>query len=652
VAVDENLPRAELIDAIANGPPADSAAAAPTVSVAGGVDGPGLDALRVIAAVKNFYRHHNPDRVPATDGRGLSAEPLDARGQPDLSRGEPWGPLIVLDRIDGGSFGDVFRAFDPALKKLVALKRTRYSSAADAARAAHEAQRLANIQPHPNVITVYGACNVNGVVGIWMELLRGLTLQRLVNDEGELGYVEATHYGECVCRALSHIHAAHMLHRDVKPANVMKAAGGRIVLIDFGSGGDIAPIGAGQPERLVGTLPYMAPELFEGRPATQQTDIYSLGVLLFNLVTAKYPVVGNSRGEIEAAHKAGRRELLSDARADLPTPFLKVVEKAIAPDPAQRYRTAGELRNDLAALVSPEPVPITTAPATSARKLAASIAFGVAAAVTGLGMVSSRFFNAAMGRSEFANETVWDWFTWGVTSSVAPTLMAVIAFLALTLLTEGGRLFCDWLSYARAVQIRLIALLRRLRLDEVSNLAACAVLASSVALIVVWWYFTYSNPILSKFIALSSPDISSAPDISFLSPQFESDRQLYRMGFTAAIVASVVAWYPAVRLALWKRERINPWIVAGGTACLLLSLVFLDFPYRFIGWDARKFREVKWRDETCFLLGERQAEELLFCPQQRPRNKIVRSSDPDLRVTEVIGDMFRDVDTPSPDHGR
>jgi serine/threonine protein kinase len=144
--------------------------------------------------------------------------------------------LIVLERIDGGSFGDVFRAWDPALAKVVALKRSRYSSATDAARAVREGQRLARIPPHPNVITVYGACEINGVVGIWMEFLSGRTLQRVVKDEVKISCAEATHYGASLCRALSHIHGAGVLHRDLKAANVMKAAGGRIVLLDFGSG--------------------------------------------------------------------------------------------------------------------------------------------------------------------------------------------------------------------------------------------------------------------------------------------------------------------------------------------------------------------------------------------------------------------------------
>ena len=343
----EQRPGPPLIaDAIANGLPVDwgDRQGMPESTTIGGV----LDPLHAIAAIAEFHRRHDP-AVAASLGEVFSVanhHPRDAHEQPDLSAGKGWGPLIVLERIDGGSFGDVYRAWDPALAKVVALKRTRYSTAADAARAALEAQRLANIPPHPNVITVYGACSVDGEVGIWMEFLRGRTLQRIVESEGELGLAEATHYGECLCRALSHVHNAQVLHRDVKAGNVMRAAGGRIVLIDFGAGETMASLNAGEPGRLVGTLPYMAPELFEGKPTSPQSDIYSLGVLLFNLVTDRYPVVGHSRGDFEEAHKAGYRTLLSDVRSDLPLPFVRVVERAMAANLQQRYRTAGEFLHD------------------------------------------------------------------------------------------------------------------------------------------------------------------------------------------------------------------------------------------------------------------------------------------------------------------
>jgi hypothetical protein len=653
VSTDEDPRHRQIIDAIANGLPGDGTARQ-DVSDPGANGSDKLSALQAIAAIAEFHRGHNPDVSAASLGDVLNAADArfpDLRLQPDLSKGESWGPLIVLERIDGGSFGDVFRAWDPALAKVVALKRSRYSSAADAARAALEARRLANIPPHPNVITVHGACNINGVVGIWMEFLRGRTLQRLVNDEAELGWVEATHYGECLCRALSHIHGAQLLHRDLKAANVMKAAGGRIVLIDFGSGGEIAPLGAREPDRLVGTLPYMAPELFEGKPATQQTDIYSLGVLLFNLVTGSYPVSGNTREDFETAHKHGRRILLSDVRSDLPMPFVRVVERAMAPNLEQRYRTAGEFLLELvpsavAPLVAPEH--IAKSGRVDRTRTVLRSALGVGSAVMGLGVVNSRFFNLALGRSDFVNEYPWTWLYWGARSIVAPAFLSLVALLGIALCRECGRLLVAGSPRARALAQRTGRAVHRFRLDDVSTLGSCALLGSSLALLGAWWYFTYREPTIGKLIAATSPDIStvSAKSLAFLSPRFRDDHELYRETFIAVSIFCAMLWYPAIRLATQKGQIMNQGLLAGGAAVLLLSLLLLDFPYRLLAsWESRTLEEVKWHGASCFILGERQIDLLLFCPETPPpRNRIVHKNDPDLEDTHEVKDIFMNVD--------
>ncbi len=255
-----------------------------------------LEELRLIQKIGEFHRLRMAEGSDEVSSLGDELASADASAPPDLSVGQPWGPLIVLERIGGGSFGNVFRAWDPALAHLVALKRVRTSP-----RALREAQLLARVR-HPNVITVYGACELNGEVGIWMELLRGRTLERAMRDEGALGWEEATHIGECLCRALSAAHRAGVLHRDIKAANVMKVAGGRIALLDFGIGADIA-VDTSDTRRVVGTPLYMAPEIFEGQPATPQSDIYSLGVLLFYLVTGSYPVYGKSRRRSTGPHR-------------------------------------------------------------------------------------------------------------------------------------------------------------------------------------------------------------------------------------------------------------------------------------------------------------------------------------------------------------
>jgi hypothetical protein len=128
---------------------------------------------------------------------------------------------------------------------------------------------------------------------------------------------------------------------------VMREDGGRVVLMDFGAGRSMETSASG-PDPLAGTPLYLCPERLRGGPPTAATDIYSLGVLLYHLVTQEYPIEGATRAEVEAAHRTGRRARLRDRRADLPDAFVAAVERAIAPDAAARFATAGEFEEALA----------------------------------------------------------------------------------------------------------------------------------------------------------------------------------------------------------------------------------------------------------------------------------------------------------------
>ena len=216
------------------------------------------------------------------------------------------------------------------------------ASLSDPTRVVNEGRLLARVR-HPHVITVYGAEPRDGSVGIWMEFIRGRTLHQIVEQQGPLGAREATGVGTDLCRALSAVHGAGLLHRDVTAQNVMREDGGRVVLMDFGAGHERHDTSPRSGKDVTGTPLYMAPELFAGEPADVRTDIYALGVLMFHLVTGSFPVVGRSLADLGAAHRAGPRTRLRDLRADLPAPFVRAVETAVAADPADRFQTAGAL---------------------------------------------------------------------------------------------------------------------------------------------------------------------------------------------------------------------------------------------------------------------------------------------------------------------
>ena len=147
-----------------------------------------------------------------------------------------------------------------------------------------------------------------------MELIRGRTLDAELRTRGIFSAQEAKLIGLDLCRALAAVHDAGLVHRDIKARNVMREGGGRIVLMDFGTG---VSAESGLTD-VAGTPLYLAPEIFAQQGATRASDIYSLGVLLFHLVSGAYPVSGTDRIEIQRGHDEGRRTRLRDIRPDLP----------------------------------------------------------------------------------------------------------------------------------------------------------------------------------------------------------------------------------------------------------------------------------------------------------------------------------------------
>ena len=260
-----------------------------------------------------------------------------------------WGHLRLVERIGRGAFGEVYRAWDTRLDREVALKLLPAGpSSGDRAASAiiHEGRLLARVR-HPNVVTIYGAEQIADQIGLWMEFVRGHTLEQILDQRKVVSAAEAVGIGLELCRAMSAVHGAGLLHRDIKTHNVMRAEDGRIVLMDFGTGRDLEDDAASD---LAGTPLYLAPEVLQGQRATVRSDIYSLGVLLYHLVTGSYPVHARTLREVRRAHERGERTAVQTARRDVPPKLARVIERAIDPRPERRYESADALGADLAAL--------------------------------------------------------------------------------------------------------------------------------------------------------------------------------------------------------------------------------------------------------------------------------------------------------------
>jgi serine/threonine-protein kinase len=308
--------------------------------------------LRDIAAVVDAHREATPLR--------------DADFAHSPTRVDPssvWGHLKVLEKVGRGAFAAVYRAHDPRLERDVALKlfRTFGGEARDSTNAIlREGRLLARIK-HPNVVTVYGVDEADGSVGLLMEFIKGRALSSIVHNDGPMSAGEAALVGHQVCSALAAVHAAGMIHRDIKAQNVMREEGGRIVLMDFGIGWDCRK--ASELEGGVfGTPLYLAPELFEKNAPTIQSDVYSVGVLLYYLVSGEFPRAGASLTQIREAHRGGPIRSLREARPHLASGFPEIVDRALASAPSDRFSSAIEMQMALAHVLTVVPSRLSALP--------------------------------------------------------------------------------------------------------------------------------------------------------------------------------------------------------------------------------------------------------------------------------------------------
>jgi beta-lactam-binding protein with PASTA domain/predicted Ser/Thr protein kinase len=294
------------------------------------------------------------------------------------------GRYLVIRKLGTGGMATVYLAEDQELGRRVAIKTLDERHAQDeqfVERFRREAKSAA-VLSHPNIVAVYDRGQFDGTYYIAMEYLEGKTLKELLVSRGATPVRIAVDYARQILAALEFAHRNGIVHRDIKPHNVIVAPDGRVKVMDFG----IARSGSSQVTEagsIIGTAQYLSPEQARGAPAGPPADIYSTGIVLYEMLTGSVPFTGDTPLEVAMQHLSAIPEAPSKKRADIPHELDAIVLRALAKDPEQRYKSARDMDADLARFAAG----LSVSPAT--EEAATSVLAGAGAATAATSVIGS-----------------------------------------------------------------------------------------------------------------------------------------------------------------------------------------------------------------------------------------------------------------------
>jgi Protein kinase domain len=260
--------------------------------------------------------------------------------------GETFGSYQIESLLGRGGMGSVYLATHERLGRKVALKAIAPALALDEdfrARFLRESQLAASLD-HPNVIPIYDADEVDGVLYLAMRYVSGPSLRELIRERGSLTADETVQIVEQIAGALDDAHGAGLVHRDVKPANILLAEGrDHAYLCDFGLAKRTSSRELTHTGSFLGSVDYCAPEQIQGRPIDGRADVYSLGCVAFHCLAGHAPYLRDTEFAVLQAHLLDPPPPLSSVRSDVPGAWDDGIARALAKDPADRYQTAGAL---------------------------------------------------------------------------------------------------------------------------------------------------------------------------------------------------------------------------------------------------------------------------------------------------------------------
>jgi serine/threonine protein kinase len=259
------------------------------------------------------------------------------------------GRYELREPIAAGGMATVYKAWDTRVERIVAIKILRSLAKTDRRaierfrREAHAAARLS----HPNAVTIYDFLEENGEHYLIMEYVDGVNLKQYLGQKGTLAPAEAVQITSQICSVLQVAHAQGFIHRDIKPQNIMIAKDGQAKLTDFGIVRVMEAAGLTNTGIVLGTADYLAPEQARGEPLSPASDLYSLGVVLYEMLAGRPPFVGSSAVQVAMQHANNVPAPPSKYNPRIPKPLELVVKKVLQKEPERRYPDADSMRKAL-----------------------------------------------------------------------------------------------------------------------------------------------------------------------------------------------------------------------------------------------------------------------------------------------------------------
>ena len=260
------------------------------------------------------------------------------------------GRYRLVAQQGSGGMAVIYKATDQALGRTVAVKILRPSLTNDPAflaRFRNEARSVANLT-HPSIVTVHDVGNDGPTHYIVMEFIEGQDLKRIIRSEGGLPVDRALNLGIQICAGIGFAHRAGLVHADVKPQNILVTRDDVVKVTDFGIAQALSDAAPGEKQSVVwGSPHYFAPEQARGERATPASDVYSIGIVIFELLTGRLPYTGTNQQELALAHIRERVPMVTEFNPAVPESLANIIYKVMSKEPATRYRMADQLGNIL-----------------------------------------------------------------------------------------------------------------------------------------------------------------------------------------------------------------------------------------------------------------------------------------------------------------